>query len=274
MYIYIYIRHWKQSQCVLNSDSDCQWLLLSRVVVLGLCWWQSYTQSQHRIWVTWVPVLRNSKWDYCRSCPSQNRSSGMWRSEWSGRSHSRTERWTNSWAWRVQGFRWRFGAVVRAENVNVTWSSPGIANFQALSRTGWSIQKFILIESMLKESSRVTGSMPIDSQSDRQEAIGEHQLLAISLKLWMPQTKTGFCLQHFAANVPVEICQVCMSCCKLGRYHNDHNETTPRYFGLGASCMKQRLGLLYAVYSRIQPHVSCTTCLQFSLFLGSLVSVL
>ena len=162
----------------------------------------------------------------------------------------------------------------KAENVNVTWSSPGIANFQALSRTAWSIQKFILIESMLKENSRVTGSMPIDSQSDRQEAIGEHQLLAISLKLWMPQTKTGFCLQHFAANVPVEICQVCMSCCKLGRYHNDHNETTPRCFGLGASCMKQRLGLLYAVYSRIQPHVSCTTCLQFSLFLGSLVSVL
>lgn len=132
--------------------------LTAVTVVMLSCWDRADGNRTHSlrtdVWVTWVTVLRNSRCSYCRARPSQNRSSGRWRSEWSGRSQ-RTERWTSSWG-RVQGFRWRVGAIVR-ENANVMSSSPG-TNFQAhLEDDELSIQKFKLIESSSKRTAESTG---------------------------------------------------------------------------------------------------------------------
>ena len=62
--------HWKQSQCVLNSDSDCGYCCH-----VFSCWDCADGNRTHSlrtdVWVTWVTVLRNSWCYYCRARPSQ-----------------------------------------------------------------------------------------------------------------------------------------------------------------------------------------------------------
>lgn len=163
--LYTLSDHWKKTN---PSDSYCVY----SCHVLS-CWDCADGNRTHSlrtdVWVTWVTVLQNSRSYYCRARPSQHRSSGRWRSEWSGRSQ-RTERWTSSWG-RVQGFRWRVGAVVR-ENANVMSSSPG-TNFQAhLEDDEWSIQKFILIESSSKRTAESPGRCQLIRTVIRKKQLG------------------------------------------------------------------------------------------------------